>query len=49
MKFLMNYYKDRHFDIDILFVNTTLIVLMLSLYNRFVYLKMLLLNITNTY
>ena len=37
-----NHYKDRHLDINILFVNKTQIFLMLSLNNTFMYFKMLL-------
>ena len=38
----MNYYKDRHLDIDILFVNKTQMFLILSLNDRCMYFKALL-------
>ena len=40
----MNYYKDRHLDTDILFVNKTQMFWMLYLNNRFMYFKLLLSN-----
>ena len=37
----MNYYKDRHFDIDLLFVNKIQVLLMISQNGRFMYFKTL--------
>ena len=42
MELTMNYYNDRHLDIDVLFVNKTQMFLMFSLNNRFMYFKTLL-------
>ena len=41
MELPMNYYKNRHLDIDILFVNKTQMFLMLPLNNRCMYFKTL--------